>query len=246
MTSRRTIHCRLGPARGACEGYNRRSLAFHAQRHRPHPRLRLAVHPAHRASAARAGRLLGDPAARHARRRARLAPPARDRALGRARQRSRQALAALRPEAVRARGAGRRDLLRHAAHEPRARRRGETLRAPRVRAGGVPAVERRGALPRAAAAQPRLGQPRRRHPQGAARLPRHGRDRDERDRRDRERAAPALRHAVPPGGRAHRGGRQGPRQLPRHPGLPPRLERALVRPRSDRARARAGGARRGA
>ena len=63
--------------------------------------------------------------------------------------------------------------------------------------------------------EPRLGEPRRRHPARAGGLPRHRLDRDQPDRRDRGRGAPALRDPVPPRGGAHRGGHQGARQLPR-------------------------------
>ena len=134
-------------------------------------------------------------------------------------------------------------LLRHAAHEPRAGRRGEALRAPRVRPGRVPAAGERGALPRPAAAEPRLGEPRRRHPQARPRASASpARPRPTRSRRSRTSARQLYGMLFHPEVVALRGGRQGPRQLPRRHRLPPRLERALVRRGGDRARARAGGA----
>ena len=237
MTRRGTIQ-RWRRTRGR---YNRGSRPPHAERHRPHTRFRLAVHPADRAPAARALGLLRDPAALDARRVAPGAPPARDRALGRSRQRAPAPGAALRPEAVRAGRAGGGDLLRHAADEPRARRRGEALGSPRVRAGGLRSERGRCALPRAPGAKPGLGEPRRRRPARTRRLSRDRLHRDQPDRRDRGPRAPALRDPVPPRGRALRGRHQGARQLPRRHRLPPGLERALVRGGGDRARARAGG-----
>ena len=76
------------------------------------------------------------------------------------------------PRALRARRARARHLLRHAADEPRARRRGEALGPPRVRPGGLLAEAGGHALPRAAAAEPGLDEPRRRHPPRARRASR--------------------------------------------------------------------------
>ena len=83
---------------------------------RPDPRLRRAVHPAHRAPRARARRVLRDPALGHHQRRRPQVEAQRHHPLRRPRVGHRQGTAARAAGRVRARRAGARHLLRHADH----------------------------------------------------------------------------------------------------------------------------------
>ena len=194
----------------------------------PHPRLRLAVHAADRAAAARAVGLLRDPAPGH---QGRVARPRAGRGASCSRA-GRTACTSGAPRAAtrgssqlgRARG---RHLLRHAAHEPRARRRGEALRPPRVRPGDLLAEAGRHALPRACRPRSRVwmshGDDVRRAPRG---VPGGRGDRDERDRRHRgPGAAGSTGCCSTPRWSTPRRARKVLVQLPRRLRLPPRLER---------------------
>ena len=135
-----------------------------------------------------------------------------DRALRRARQRPRQGRAALRPGLFDLGVPVLGSLLRHAAHEPPARRRGEAGRTARVRAG--PASSREdGRFSRALALRrARLDEPRRldrsSRPTGFRSWAEPAPTRSPPSRIAR---APALRHPVPSRGRAHRRGHARPR-----------------------------------
>ena len=89
-------------ARGA-GSYNPGLQGGHGPREHSHPRLRLAVHAADRAAAARAVRVLRDPAAPDERSVPRRAPSERHRALRRPRQRPPARCPPLRPEGLLAR-----------------------------------------------------------------------------------------------------------------------------------------------
>ncbi len=217
-------------ARG--RSYNRDFLGGRppdAERHDSHPRLRVAVHPAHRPPAPRAPGLFRDPASRHQGRLAAGTTAEGHRALGRPRQRLRQGGAALRPRALRAGRARGRDLLRHAAHEPRPGRRGAALGEPGVRPGRV---RGRRAGPLVAGHEPEepgLDEPRRLDPEAAPGLRGRGLERHQHGRGHRGARPPPLRPALPPRGAAHRGRNARARELPRGLRVPARLERGLLR-----------------
>ena len=147
----------------------------------------------------------------------------------------------LRPAALRARGAGAGHLLRHAAH-------GQVLGGEVKRSGhreygqAIFSPKPGGTLFRGPApAQPGLDEPRRRRAPGPGGFRVVGAHRDERGRRHRGPGAPALRHAVPPRGRPHRGGHRSSRNFLDVCGCRRDWNAALVRRGGDRARPGAGG-----
>src|SRR6187399_193218 len=99
------------------------------------PRLRIAIHAVDRATPARTLRVLRNPALQHADRGHPVPQARRYRALRRTPECIGGVGAALRAWGLRRRGAGARDLLRHAAHDRCARWRSRRRAASRVRAG---------------------------------------------------------------------------------------------------------------
>ena len=136
-------------------------------------RFRVAVHPAHRSTPARAVGVLRSRAVQHAAREAPRQAAGRHHPLRRAEERLGRRRAEVRRRALRPRPAGAGHLLRHAADDRPAGRRGAALGPARVRAraraggrGGGAAA----ALRRRAGRVPGLGEPRRRRRPRARRL----------------------------------------------------------------------------
>ena len=227
-------------ARGA-GSYNRGLQGGHGPREHSHPRLRLAVHAADRAAAARAVGVLGDPPAaderrvarRRAGRRASCSPAAPTASTSAAppaatRRSSRSAC----PCVGICYGM---QLMSHVL-------RGEVKRSGHREYGQAVFSPRPGGtlfrgLPPRSRVWMSHGDDVRRAPDGFRVV---GQTETNAIAAIEDPQRQPLRHAVPPGGRALRGGHEGPRQLPRRVRLPAGLERPVLRRGGDRARARAG------
>ena len=215
-----------------CERHRRSRHRRVASSH-PGPRLRLAVHPAHRAAAPRAARLLRDHPVRHPGRRDRPAPTGRRDPLGRADERQRGRRAALRLRALRDGRAGARHLLRHAAHDAGPGRHPDAVVASRVRPCRCDGGRDRTAVRRPGADAEGVGQPRRFGRRGAAGLRGRGQQRDRAGRRHRAPRSRPLRPAVPPRSGAHAARRRPAADLRhRRLRLPRRLDDGVVHRRS--------------